>query len=117
MLIVQIGYDKFLFDEEALPYIRSAIKVDEKYFNGETVFVGLSKEFLTGKILVIEDRQIKYDCVPEDAKEIEKETITSLSQEVSRLQKYWSEELAKTAALTAELKVYKETCPHSKDGA
>lgn len=69
MLVVSIGYQKFLLDEDALFFIRSVKKVEEKYL-GRTVYEVKNESAITAPIVIVDDSDLVYEGT-EDLKNLE----------------------------------------------
>ncbi|OQB08313.1 MAG: hypothetical protein BWY21_01345 [Parcubacteria group bacterium ADurb.Bin216] len=69
MLVVTIGHQKFLLDEDALFFIRSTKKVEERYL-GRTVYEVKNESAITAPILIVNDSDLVYEGT-EDLKNLE----------------------------------------------
>jgi len=69
MLVVSIGHQKFLLDEDALFFIRAAKKVEERYL-GRTVYEVKNESAITAPIAIVNDSDLVYEGT-EDLKNLE----------------------------------------------
>lgn len=69
MLVVSIGHQNFLLDEDALFFIRSAKKVEERYL-GRTVYEVKNESAITAPIVIVNDSDLVYEGT-EDLKNLE----------------------------------------------
>lgn len=113
MLLLEINYQHFVIDEDALYYIRGAKKVKAEIVKGRCVYVVQEEPVLSGNIVILDDKDVVDD---KELSTYAADKVKLLEEENAKYLRWWSEDNNKLKEAQAKLKAYEELCPHTKEG-
>lgn len=97
--IIKIGYSRFLIKTSDIPVFAEMREVDEKYLNGEAIYIPKDKQ-TAREILIVEDSQLRLS---------DDEVNLAYKELYARSEKECSNEVNRRWALERELKELKES--------
>lgn len=97
--IIKIGYSRFLIKTSDIPVFAEMREVDEKYLNGEAIYIPKDKQ-TAREILFVEDSQLRLS---------DDEVNLAYKELYMRSEKECSNEVNRRWALERELKELKES--------
>ncbi len=112
MILIELGYQKYLLPDEALALCKGIIKVEYKHVGNKSKYY-VEENQPDIDIKFIQDSQIVY---PNDTQTIEKDTKELLKvaeSEKAERYKWYQDEKKRADALEAEVKALKALCPTS----